>query len=294
MMNQPMDVIDPHVHCWQLAAGHYAWLRSENPPFWPDKTLLQHDYPPAALQLQSPFRLTGVVAIEAGFNNQQPEQELAWFNRQNWPCLQRSVAFLDCAAPLEQVAAALESLAEYQPAGVRHIFEGEDEVILHRPELNTISGLLCQQQLLLEVQCNLATKHNLARIIQLAEHFPELTLVLNHAGLVTPATFAGWQQSLSVIANYPNIFMKLSGWEMLHSGCKSEFDTALLQQVLAGALAHLPTERLMLAGNFPLCLWQGSYQQLWLHYWQCGQQLGLSQSEWQQLSQLTATQCYGL
>ncbi|MCC5826992.1 amidohydrolase family protein [Alkalimonas sp.] len=287
-----IDIIDPHLHVWQLSAGHYQWLRPHMPPYWHGKAMLQQDYLPAKLALQSPFRLLGAVHIEAGFNNQQPEQELAWLHKQNWPCTYKSVAFLDCAAGLGQVESQLQALLPYQPVGVRHIFEGNDEQVLHRPELNIIAGWLCEQQLLMEVQCNVANPKNLARITQLAELFPQLRLVLNHAGLVTPERFSGWRQALNELGAYPNIAMKLSGWEMLQAGEESSFDSAWFQRVLTAALEHLPTERLMLASNFPLCLWQGSYQQLWQRYFDQCQALELSAADWQQLSLYSASRCY--
>lgn len=289
-----IDIIDPHLHVWQLSAGHYHWLRQPNPPHWPGKALLKQDLLPAKLVLQPPFRLLGAVHIEAGFNNAHPELELAWLKQQDWPCAFSSVAFLDCAAPLSQVASQLQALLPYQPAGVRHIFEGNDEQVLHRSELNTIAGWLCQQHLLMEVQCNLANAKNLARITQLAALFPQLQLVLNHAGLVTPERFSAWQQALIQLGSYPNIAMKLSGWEMQQAGVPSVFDSAWFQRVLTAALEHLPAQRLMLASNFPLCLWQGSYQQLWQHYFDTCQALGLGVADWQQLSQHSASRYYGL
>ncbi|MCC5853606.1 MAG: amidohydrolase, partial [Alkalimonas sp.] len=61
-----LDIIDPHLHVWQLSAGDYHWLRPNNTPHWPEKAVLQQDFLPANLALQSPFRLLGAVHIEAG------------------------------------------------------------------------------------------------------------------------------------------------------------------------------------------------------------------------------------
>ncbi|MCH8538752.1 MAG: amidohydrolase family protein [Alkalimonas sp.] len=294
-MSEPsLDIIDPHLHVWQLKAGHYHWLRSDKPPIWPDKALLQQDYLPDALQLSAPFRLAGAVAIEAGFDNNLPERELHWLSEQSWPCAWRSVAFLDCAAPLADIERKLAALLPYQPAGVRHIFENEDEAILHGAQLDTVAKWLQQHQLLLEVQCDVSKSANTLRILQLAGRYPGLRLVLNHASLVQPTNVQAWQRQLGLLAEYNNIAMKLSGWEMLKAGRQSRFEANWLRQVLDMALNQLPSQQLMLASNFPLCLWQGSYQQLWQRYFDTCQQLGLSGSEWQQLSKLTASYWYSL
>lgn len=292
MREASLGIIDPHLHVWQLSAGDYHWLRPNNPPHWPEKAVLQQDFLPADLALQSPFRLLGAVHIEAGFNNQRPEQELSWLNQQHWPFAYRSVAFLDCAAPLSEVERRLQALLPYQPAGVRHIFEGEDEAVLQRPEFETIAGWLAQHQLLLEVQCDLSKAGNWQRLVELAVKQPKLQLVLNHAGLVTPERFSGWQQALQQLGHYPTISMKLSGWEMQQAGVASSFDSRWFQRVLSAALELLPTDRLMLASNFPLCLWQGSYQHLWQRYEQLCQQLGTSQADRQWLRCQTAAQIY--
>lgn len=204
------------------------------------------------------------------------------------------MALLDCSLPIAQIQQNLQALLPYQPAGVRHIFEGDDERWLHAPQLEQIAGMLAQHKLVLEVQCSLASSKNVARIQQLAQQFPDLTLVLNHAGLARPEQFVAWQHAMQTLAGQANVAMKLSGWEMLNAGSYSTADPAWQQQVFAAVLSEWPAERLMLASNFPLCLWQGSYQQLWQRYYQLLTKLGLSSTGWQQLSAGTARVCYRL
>ncbi|MBV2129972.1 amidohydrolase family protein [Arsukibacterium indicum] len=288
-----LDIVDPHIHLWQLSRGQYHWLKSDNPPHWPDKALLQQDYSVSQLKLEPPFRLAGLVHIEAGFDNNAPERELAWLAEQKVTVPHRAVAFLDCSLPIDQIRQKLQALLPYQPAGVRHIFEGDDEHWLHAPQLAQIAGALAEHQLVLELQCSLANAKNVVRIQQLAQQFPELKLVLNHAGLARPEQFSAWQKAVQTLAGRANVAMKLSGFEMLTAGRNSQPDLAWQQQVFAAVLSEWPLERLMLASNFPLCLWQGSYQQLWQRYYQLLTNLGLSSTGWQQLSAGTARVWYG-
>ncbi|KKO47126.1 hypothetical protein WG68_00255 [Arsukibacterium ikkense] len=289
-----LAIVDPHLHLWQLSAGDYQWLRHNNAPAWPDKALLQQDYAAPALELTAPFQLAGLVHIEAGLDNSAPARELAWLAQQNIPVPHRAVAFLDCSLPIAKVLANVQKLLPYQPAGVRHIFEADDERWLHAPQLSQIAAELAQHQLLLEVQCTLASAKNVARIQQLAAAFPALKLVLNHAGLVRPDDFARWQKGMRSLAALPNVALKLSGWELLSAGRYSQADPAWQQQVLAAVLSEWPPQRLMLASNFPLCLWQGSYQQLWQRNYQLLTNLGLDSTGWQHLSAGSARQWYGL
>lgn len=288
-----LEIVDPHLHLWQLSAGQYHWLRPGNAPDWQDKALLQQDYLVSQLELAPSFRLAGLVHIEAGFDNHAPERELAWLAEQHLALPHKAVAFLDCSLALPQVLANLQTLLPYQPAGVRHIFEDDDERWLHAPQLEQIAGVLAEHQLVLELQCSLANARNMARIQQLAQQFPELKLVLNHAGLARPEHFPAWQKAVQTLAGQANVAIKLSGFEMLAAGRYSQPDLAWQQQVFAAVLSEWPTERLMLASNFPLCLWQGSYQQLWQRYYQLLNDLGLSSAGWQQLSAGTARAWYG-
>ena len=288
------DIVDPHLHLWQLSAGQYHWLRSGNAPDWQDKALLQHDYLVSQLELAPSFRLVGLVHIEAGFDNSAPQRELVWLAEQHLALPHKAVAFLDCSLGLPQVLANLQALLPYQPAGVRHIFEGDDERWLHAPQLLQLASELARHNLVLEIQCTLASAKNVARIQQIAEAFPALKLVLNHAGLVKPDNFSQWQTGMRQLVPLPNVAMKLSGWELLNAGRYSTAEPIWQQQVFAAVLSEWPAERLMLASNFPLCLWQGSYLQLWQRYYQLLTNLGLSRTGWQQLSAGTASAWYRL
>ena len=113
------DIVDPHLHLWQLGAGQYHWLQAGNAPDWPDKAILQKDYTVADLVLAPPFRLAGLVHIEAGFDNHAPARELHWLAQQKIAVPHRAVAFLNCSLPLAQVLANLQELLPFQPGYMR-------------------------------------------------------------------------------------------------------------------------------------------------------------------------------
>ena len=39
-----MEIIDPHLHLFDLEQGNYDWLKPENPPAWPDKDQIRKNY----------------------------------------------------------------------------------------------------------------------------------------------------------------------------------------------------------------------------------------------------------
>ena len=89
-----MQIIDPHVHLFDLAKGQYLWLKPENEPFWPDKAVINKNFSASDLSLSAPLSLYGFVHIEAGFDNLEPWREIAWLE-QNCQDNFRAVAMLD-------------------------------------------------------------------------------------------------------------------------------------------------------------------------------------------------------
>ena len=66
-----MDILDPHLHLFNLKSGDYHWLSPDNPPFWSDKAVIAKNFNESHLLLSTPFNLKGFVHIEAGFDNAQ-------------------------------------------------------------------------------------------------------------------------------------------------------------------------------------------------------------------------------
>ena len=88
------DIIDPHIHFFNLSKGQYLWLAPDVEPFWPDKYKINRDFFEPDLMISPNNKLLGFVHIEAGFNNQQPQQEIAWLEKScHLPF--RTIAFAD-------------------------------------------------------------------------------------------------------------------------------------------------------------------------------------------------------
>ena len=39
-----INIIDPHIHLFDLSQGDYHWLKSQNPPSWPDKVIIERNF----------------------------------------------------------------------------------------------------------------------------------------------------------------------------------------------------------------------------------------------------------
>ena len=151
MHNQPMKIIDPHVHLIDLQKGDYHWLKKQNPPFWSDKQRINVSVSESELFLTDP--LAGFVHIEAGFDNKQPWREIEWLEQ-------------TCSLPFKSVACAdithkvfskhVFTLSQYASVvGIRHILDEQAANILSTPNTLTHIKLLAEHQLSFDAQFNI-------------------------------------------------------------------------------------------------------------------------------------------
>ncbi|MFC3033562.1 amidohydrolase family protein [Pseudoalteromonas fenneropenaei] len=274
-------IIDPHLHLFDLAKGNYHWLKGDNPPTWPHLERIRKNHSAVEL-LQALPHLAGFVHIEAGFDNDSPERELAWLAEHVTELPYKAIAYACISAAPERFA---EQLAQLQQApnlvGIRDITEGEDGLRLSAAATQQNLALLAKHQLIFEAQANFAHPSYRDAICQLAVQLPDLTLVLCHAGLLS--AMDDWQEILSSFAPYANILVKFSGQEMLAK-------PLAIQPAFQVLLDTLGAKRIMLASNYPVCLQQWQYDELWLRY----KQYWPDPHSWNSVSYQNAADLYGL
>jgi L-fuconolactonase len=259
-----LDIIDCHLHLFNLAQGQYAWLQPQNPPFWPDKERIHRTYTEQDLSLAHPLRLAGFVHIEAGFDNQRPWRELTWLE-QHCTLAFKSVASLDLASPhcLEQLE---KLLLRRSLVGIRHILDDEAAAILSAPPVKANLRQLAAHKLLFDAQLSLGDTNGVNALLAILDSTPELTVIINHAGwpphIGQHTSWQNWCNNLARLAQYPKVAIKLSGWEMPDR----HYTLDKVQTVLHQCMASFGAKRIMLGSNFPLCTWSRSYQQLWQLY----------------------------
>tara|TARA_R110002153_G_scaffold17835_3_gene62140 strand:+ start:2494 stop:3366 length:873 start_codon:yes stop_codon:yes gene_type:complete len=257
-------IIDPHLHLFNMEQGNYAWLKPQNPPFWPDKHLINKSFVEADLILPSPIHLAGFVHIEAGFDNQQPWREIDWL-QQHCTLPFKSVAFADINATT--FSEHLEQLKQRPSVvGIRHLLDEHAQQILSSALIDKHFALLAEMEFSFDAQLSLADSQAVELLIALANKYKTVRIIINHAGWPPAINDLNgqqkWQLNLQNLANCENIAIKLSGWEMSNRSWQP-------QQVAIVVQESLPTfgdSRVMLASNFPVCLLSMSYSELWNTY----------------------------
>ncbi len=125
-----MKIIDPHLHLFELSKGNYQWLKPNNPPFWPDKAIIQSSFSESDIQLSPPFELPAFVHIEAGFDNESPWREVQWLE-QTCELPFKAIACANLLLPPAEFSRQLEKLQKNSSLiGVRHILDDEADEIL--------------------------------------------------------------------------------------------------------------------------------------------------------------------
>jgi L-fuconolactonase len=295
-----IEIIDPHVHLFALEDGQYHWLKSDNPPYWPDKHLIQHSFTVQNLRLSAPFTLSKYVHIEAGFDNQQPWLELDYLEQPPLTLPFNAIACCDLTlssdAFIQQITK-LTSCASF--VGVRHILDEQALSLLTSPQVLKNLTYLSDQAILFEAQFDVtdnvvveciyelfATNTPLDIMTQPLQH----TWVINHVGVgaMSDATHNQWIHNLKRLALIPNLKVKASGWEM----AQRNYSEALVSYTLKTLLAIWGEERIMLASNFPLTLFSCSYQRYWERMLQALEALTLTQKTQRALLSQNALETY--
>ncbi|SFC44991.1 amidohydrolase family protein [Pseudoalteromonas denitrificans] len=286
-MRMQHKIIDPHLHFFDLSQGQYHWLKNQNPPYWPDKHIIQKNFNEHNLILNDNFTLEGIIHIEAGFNNDYPVEEINFLNKSIRHTPFKAISFIDMTLPLAEFSIQLLSLKKQAtPAliGIRHIMEGDDIDLLFSKNLIHNLKLLASNNLIFEAQFELNNIKATQQLAEYAHQIPNLTLVINHCGLVCENNYIDWQQAIGVLSNHSNIYIKCSGWEMNNRQYKQDW----LQEVITYLIKSLSFKRVMLASNFPLCLFSKSYAALWQSYLD----LNLKKTIWQAISYTNAKSLY--
>jgi len=261
-----MKIIDPHLHLFDLTMGDYHWLKADNPPQWPDKEKINKSFHEADLQLNANSSLAGFVHIEAGYNNDQPWREILWLEQ---ACQQtfRSVAAIDITLNSKEFQKQLTKLLTYKSVvGCRYILDDEAVALLSNTQVQENLALLAQHQLSFDAQLSLANKNNAQALVRILTLIPKLKIIINHAGWPPSNNKTKdskqWLTNIELLAEFPQCAIKCSGWEMVDR----TYQHAWLIDIINHCLCFFGEDRVMLASNFPLCLFHGNYATLWHFY----------------------------
>lgn len=259
-----MKIIDPHLHLFDLKLGNYHWLKVENPPFWPDKQRINKSYNETHIALATPLHLSGFIHIEAGFDNQQPWRELATLEH---ACKTpfRAIANIDITASNQHISNTLQKLTEYSSfVGVRHLLGDQALTLLRNKQVIDNIAMLNRKGLVFEIQLPLSEQAPVDALCDLISNNKNISFIINHAGFppyeINTTEWKHWHNNLTKLSSFPHVAIKCSGWEMI----ERDYETSWINKNLSLIFSIFGSKKVMLASNFPLCLFSHSdYQTYW-------------------------------
>jgi len=254
-----MNIIDPHLHLFDLKQGDYGWLKAQNPPFWPDKDKINRDFSEQDLILTGNLRLAGYIHVEAGFNNALPNQEIEWLNNTSTMML-GAVGCVDLTANPKAFTQQIERYVALKTCvGVRHILDDDAVDILVHPNCAVNFATLAKHNLSFDCQLLLSDSYAVDALIQHLRTQPKLRFIINHAGFANEQNSITWRINLTKLSQFNQVAIKCSGFEMVDR----QYQTHWVKHVINECLATFGENRVMLASNFPLCSFSMSYQAYW-------------------------------
>ncbi|WP_206956154.1 amidohydrolase family protein [Trinickia acidisoli] len=279
-----MQVVDPHVHFWDLRTHRYPWLEQPGTSFVGDAAALKHDYlPDTLLNEAGEIEVLKVVHVEANHDPANPVEETRWLQsladgaheahgvHGSPRALPNAiVAWADLSAPdAEATLAAHAAFANTR--GIRQILNVHadplygyvDRHFMRDPVWLDHVGLLARYGLSFDLQLYPSQMREAA---QLARRHPDIQFVLNHAGMFVDrdslAGYRAWRDGLRLLSSCPNVAVKISGLAMFDHLWTVES----LRPYVLEAIDAFGTERAMFASNFPVDRLFGSYEALWHAY----------------------------
>ena len=275
MYNGP--IIDAHQHFWEPDKNPHPWLQKEVliPFRYGDYSAIKRRYlPDDYLHDCAEHRIIGSVYIDAEWDPADPLGETRYIHqvaeRYGYPNAVVAQAWLnhpDCGALLQaQAAWPLVRSVRHKPGGALTPAEARQGVrsLMRDNQWQAGYARLEDHGLHFDLQTPWWHLDDAAR---LARDFPGIQIILNHTGLPadrSPAGLQGWHQAMSLLADLPNVAVKISG--LGQAGIAWTLDNN--RWIIRETLAIFGHQRCMFASNFPvdsLCvtlpaLWRGFKQ----------------------------------
>ena len=259
------SIVDAHHHIWRQT--DLPWLVGPMQPriFGPYESIRRDYLVDEFLDDVAASGVTRSIYVQANWAPDRFEDEVAWVqgvaDESGWP--HAIVGHVDLLAA--DVRPQLDRLEKYPLLrGVRmqlHWHENEMYRFAPRPDLALDPVLqrnvarLAEYDLVFDLQ---VFAGQMAGAAELAAACPEVTFVLQHAGMLEDLSHAGrteWRAGMERLAACPNVFSKLSAFgTFIHRN-----DPAHIGVVLRDTLVMFGADRCLFGSNFPI-------EKLWTSY----------------------------
>jgi L-fuconolactonase len=252
------EIIDTHVHAWDLEKVAYSWLDGNN-------TILNQTFSLDELEPQhQELGITGGIMVQAANNLEDTKSMLALCREKDW--LLGAVGWIPLKEPGISEEKIQEMAIEPYFLGIRHLIHDEpDPHWLLNPEVIHSFSYLEKSKIPFDVVAN--KPEHLDCILKLSEKYPDQFWCIDHlANPPIPAKerWGKWGEKMRDLSANPNVYIKISGLGMSMGG--DSWVVEDLKPHIYHALELFGTHRAMLGGDWPVVLLCGGLKKSWAAY----------------------------
>jgi predicted TIM-barrel fold metal-dependent hydrolase len=270
-----MQVVDPHIHLWDLKTHHYPWLANPGKSFVGDARELKHDYLIGDLLRDAgPVQVLKLVHVDANHDPADPVEETRWLqhvaDNEGHGLPTAIVAGADLSADNAQEV--LEGHAAFaNTRGIRQILNVHANPLydyvgrhyMREPQWRNNFALLKKYSMSFDLQLYPSQMKEAA---ELAQEHPDTQFIVNHAGMFVDRSsvegFRAWRDGLRALAACPNVAVKISGLAMFDH----QWSIESFRPYVLATIDTFGCERAMFASNFPVDRLFATYEGLWNAY----------------------------
>ncbi|MDF9795600.1 L-fuconolactonase [Catalinimonas alkaloidigena] len=243
--------IDAHQHFWKYDPLKLGWINDA-------MQVLKRDYlPPDLKREMDKTGFDGCVAVQASQSEEETDFLLAQAEQYNY--IKGVVGWVDLCD--YNVKNRLTHYAQFPKlCGMRHIVhDEEDDYFLLRPDF--MRGVKMLKEFDLTYDILIFEKH-LAVTLQYVSYFPESRLVVDHIAKprIATAELSPWKENIRSLAEYPNVYCKLSG--MVTEADWKNWKPDDFKIYLDVVFEAFGTNKLMIGSDWPVCRLAAEYEEV--------------------------------
>ena len=268
-----MHIVDAHHHLWDLGAVSYPWLMARGVRrFFGDPTPIQRDYLVRDFRADAGnYTIDASVHIQVGVAPGDEVRETAWLQdtavREGLPSA--IVAFVDLAQR-DAMNVVEQHLAHTRVRGVRQIIGRSDEEDAVTGSGRLIDDPLWREHLHAVGELGLSfdlqlTPSQVPAVADLLATLPRVPVALCHCGSPwdqTPAGLASWQHGLKLLAELPQVSVKISGLGMFDH----DWTVESIRPIVESCIDAFGPKRTMFGSNFPVDRLHADFATVWGAY----------------------------
>jgi predicted TIM-barrel fold metal-dependent hydrolase len=270
-----MQVVDPHIHLWDLKTHHYPWLANPQTSFVGDARELKHDYLIGDfLRDAEGIEVLKTVHVDANHDPADPVEETRWLQSiadgEGRGMPNGIVAYADLSS--DRAEAVLEAHASFASTrGIRQILNTHPKPLydyvgrhyMREPQWRKNFALLRRHAMSFDLQLYPSQMDDAAA---LAREHHDTQFIVNHAGMFVDRSsvqgYRAWRDGMRALAACANVAVKVSGLAMFDHAWTIES----LRPYVLEIIDTCGSERVMFASNFPVDRLFASYAALWKAY----------------------------